>query len=424
MNLNYAHNPILDSHIFVPDVEAHAWGDGRMYLYGSFDHQGGQTYCSDVHHVYSSEDLIRWTDHGVVFSLADSLWAKDCDALYAPDCAYRDGWYYLYYCVPDGRCGVAKSQSPTGPFTDVGQIQGIWGIDPSVFVDDDGQAYIYWGQLTWGKIAKLKDNMVEIEPDSVVESLTIAEHEFHEGSSVKKINGKYYFLFADTHRHRDPVSGEGRPTCLGYAVSDHPMKGFQYGGVIIDNFGCDPASWNNHGSIECFGGQWYVFYHRSTHGTVNSRHVCLEPIYFNEDGSIPEVKQTSSGVGEAIPASAYIPAHLACELSGHVRIAGDEASHENLTLTEIRNGDTVLLRYLNFHGETHMKVRVNTAVPLRVELYIDGLYHAEMAIAPSEGYAETAAEMPALNGRHTVTWKFFRKEGGGKISMDAMGFYG
>ena len=86
MSLDYAHNPMLDNHIFVPDVEAHAWGDGRMYLYGSFDLQGVETYCSDVHRVYSSEDLIHWTDHGVVFSLADSTWAKDCGALYAPDC--------------------------------------------------------------------------------------------------------------------------------------------------------------------------------------------------------------------------------------------------------------------------------------------------------------------------------------------------
>ena len=418
-----ASNPILPDGICMPDVEAHVWEDGRMYLYGSFDHQGIQTYCSDVHHVYSSEDLVHWTDHGVVFSLADSTWAKDCGALYAPDCAYRDGWYYLYYCVPDGRCGVAKSQSPTGPFTDVGQVEGIWGIDPAVFVDDDGQAYIYWGQLTWGKIAKLKENMVEIEPDSVVDSLTIPEHEFHEGSSVKKINGKYYFLFADTHRHRDPVSGEGRPTCLGYAVSDHPMHGFRYGGVIIDNFGCDPATWNNHGSMECFNGQWYVFYHRSTYGTANSRHVCIEPIYFNEDGSISEVKQTSSGIGEAIPVSRHIPANLACELSGHVRIAGDKASPENLVLSEIRNGDTALFRYLDFNGETCMSVRVNTSAFLRVELYIDDAYHAEMSIAPTEDYTSSTAAIPALSGRHTVTWKFYYNQNEARVSADAFGFH-
>ena len=416
MSLEYQHNPILDSHIFVPDVEAHAWGDGRIYLYGSFDHQGVETYCSAVHHVYSSEDLLHWTDHGVVFSVADSTWAQDCGVLYAPDCAYRDGWYYLYYCVPDGRCGVAKSQSPTGPFTDVGQIEGVWGIDPAVFVDDDGQAYLYWGQLTWGKIAKLKSNMVEIEPDSVVDSLTIEEHEFHEGSSVKKINGKYYFLFSDTHRHSN------RPTCLGYAVSDHPMHGFQYGGVIIDNFGCDPATWNNHGSIECFNGQWYVFYHRSTHGTVNSRHVCVEPIFIDENGFIGEVRQTSSGVGDAIPASAHVPSHLACELSGHLRIAGDEDSAENLVLSEIRNGDGASFRYLEFHGETSVYVSVKYTGVCRVELYVDGNYHTELKVEAAGVYTTVQASMPPLYGKHTATWKFYRGEDQAPFSMEFFRF--
>jgi hypothetical protein len=201
------------------------------------------------------------------------------------------------------------------------------------------------------------------------------------------------------------------------------MHGFKYGGVIIDNWGCDPNVWNNHGSMECFNGQWYVFYHRSTHGGDYSRHVCAEKIYFGEDGSISEVIQTSSGVGEAIPASAHIPANLACGLSGHVRIAGDEASDENLVLSEIRNGDTALFRYLDFSGENHMTVRVSTTAPLRVELYIDGLYHTEMRIAPTAGYAETAAEIPPLHGRHTVTWKFYCNESEARISADAFDFH-
>ena len=400
MNPTYAHNPLLDSHIFVPDVEAHVWEDGRIYLYGSLDHQGVLTYCSDAYHVYSSDDMVNWVDHGVAFTLADTEWAKDCGALYAPDCAYRDGWYYLYYCVPDGRCGVAKSQSPTGPFEDVGEIAGVWGIDPAVLIDDDGQAYLYWGQLTWGRGAKLKDNMVEIEPDSVTQPLTLEEHEFHEGSSIKKINGKYYLLFADTHRHGS------RPTCLGYAVSDHPLHGYVYGGVIIDNTGCDPAVWNNHGSMICYKGQWYVFYHRSTHASVNSRHVCAEPIFIEADGSIREVLQTSSGVGEAIPATEVIPANLACTLSGRVRIAGDADSAENLVLTEIADADTATYRYLQFDGEETFTIRLRASAPCRVELYVDGLYHAEATARPCEAYTAVTAKIPPLTGKHTLTLRF------------------
>lgn len=407
MNMTYPHNPLLDSRIFIPDVEAHAWGDGRIYLYGSMDIQGQKSFCSDVHHVYSSEDLVNWVDHGVAFSIADSTWAQDCGVLYAPDCAYRDGWYYLYYCVPDGRCGVAKSQSPIGPFTDVGQIKGVLGIDPAVLIDDDGQAYLYWGQITWCHVAKLKDNMVEIEEDTITTPLTVEEHEFHEGSSVKKINGKYYYLFADTHRHGDPNRPDGRPSCLGYAVSEHPMTGFKYGGIIIDNFGCDPHVWNNHGSMEYFNGQWYVFYHRSTHGTEFSRHVCAEPIDFNEDGTISEVIQTTSGVGAPIPASLGMPACLACELSGHIRILGEETSPNNLVLGEAVSGDTATYRYLDFKGENSFSIRMKSDANCRVELYLDGHYHTDMKVQASEAFATAQASMPPVTGVHTLTLKFY-----------------
>lgn len=406
-SMNFAHNPILAPDIFVPDVEAHVWKDGRIYLYGSYDIQGKHSFCSDVHHVYSSDDMIHWVDHGVAFSISDSTWAKDCGVLYAPDCAFRDGWYYLYYCVPDGRCGVAKSQSPAGPFTDVGQIEGVLGIDPAVLIDDDGQAYLYWGQITWGKVAKLKDNMVEIEPESITQPLNVEEHEFHEGSSVKKINGKYYFLFADTHRHGDPNRPDGRPSCLGYAVSDHPMHGFVYGGVIIDNFGCDPYVWNNHGSMVCFKDQWYVFYHRSTHGSEFSRHVCVEPIYFDGEGRIAEVVQTTSGAGAPIPAFHEIPAYMACELSGHVRIAGDCGSSHTLALTEVLNGDTATYRYLAFAGENRFEICMQADANCRVELYLDGTYHADFKLLATNCMTRTAADVPPIFGEHTVTLKFY-----------------
>lgn len=407
MYQNYPHNPILDSHIFIPDVEAHVWEDGRMYLYGSFDIQGSRDFCSDVYHVYSSDDLIHWTDHGQVFSLADTNWAQDCRALYAPDCAYRDGWYYLYYCVPDGRCGVAKSQSPTGPFEDVGQIQDVWGIDPAVLIDDDGQAYLYWGQITWGKVAKLKDNMIEIDPDTQITPLTVQEHEFHEGSSVKKIGNQYYFLFADTHRHGDPQRNDGRPSSLGYAISDHPMHGFTYGGVIIDNWFCDPAVWNNHGSMVCFKDQWYVVYHRSTHGCENSRHVCMEKIYFDENGHIPEVVQTSSGVGECLPANIFIPAYLACELHGNVRKSGHSTQEMNLLLSDIHTGDFVMYRYLSFEGEDTFEIKLNVEGDCRVEVYVDGCYHADTKVHPMGGTQTHTCHIPPIFGKHTLTLYFY-----------------
>ena len=133
--MNQASNPILPLAHFIPDVEAHVWDDGRIYLYGSMDIPTRDRYCCDDYHVFSSDDMINWVDHGVSFRLADTDWAKDLGALYAPDCAYRNGIYYLYYCVPDGRCGVAKSDKPYGPFTDIGPIANVHGIDVDKLVE-------------------------------------------------------------------------------------------------------------------------------------------------------------------------------------------------------------------------------------------------------------------------------------------------
>ena len=335
-------NPLLDEDIFVPDAEAHVWDDGRIYLYGSYDIRGAKYYCSEEYHVFSSSDMINFTDHGVSFRFSDIKWAQDCHykALYAPDCAYRNGKYYLYYCIPDGRCGVAVSDKPCGPFADVGQIDGMYGIDPSVFIDDDGQAYIYWGQFDNVRSAKLYPDMVSIDKASVTQPLSVAEHDFHEGSSVKKINGKYVFVYTDTHRRKDIKPG-GMATCLGYAVSDKPQSGFVYRGVLIDNFGCDPGTWNDHGSIAEFKGQWYVFYHRSTHGSEFSRHVCAEKIEITKDCFIKEVKMTSG----CFETGEYVAANTACTLCGNVRIGG-----EKLGLIEAEPGDRAVYRCVTLDG--------------------------------------------------------------------------
>lgn len=410
----YAPNPLLGSRAFVPDVEAHVWEDGRIYLYGSYDIQGYSGYCSDCYHVYSSDNMRDWVDHGVAFSLRDTAWAKDCGALYAPDCAYRNGKYYLYYCVPDGRCGVAISDKPYGPFQDVGAIEHVLGIDPAVFIDDDGTAYLYWGQFDNVRVARLRENMFEIDPGTVRQPLSVREHEFHEGSSVKKINGKYYFLFTDTHRHG------GRATCLGYAVSDNPVSRFKYGGIIIDNFGCDPKTWNNHGSLECFNGQWYVFYHRSTHGSENSRWVCAEKITINPDGSIGEVRMSSSGAGKALLAGEGIPAYRACSLYGNVHIAGDEASPYGMALREIQPGDEAIYREIHFDGETVFSIRLKADGQCRVEMYVDDWYHGCLRADAGAEYAQYRVQIPALNGTHVLKMEFYGEFG--RASLDSFRF--
>ncbi|MDG0813853.1 family 43 glycosylhydrolase [Cohnella rhizosphaerae] len=130
-------NPLLPPGTFVPDAEARAWSDGRLYLYGSLDIEGNTAYCSCEYKVFSSGDLKQWTDHGVSFRSRGEAsgvpWSEM--PLYAPDCICVDGKYYLYFCQADNGEGVAVGDAPQGPFADAVPVQGAHGdaIDPAVF---------------------------------------------------------------------------------------------------------------------------------------------------------------------------------------------------------------------------------------------------------------------------------------------------
>ena len=366
-------NPLFPSQFHIPDGEAHVMPDGRVYLYGSLD-QTTDGFCSQEYYVASSKDMQSWTIHpGQSFSSGQVPWgipggsrhhsslseAKCFDdlpshiknllpasarelpveqiihaieahsqmgvpkdlRLYAPDAIEKDGIYYLYFCMSDDSEGVAVSEHPQGPFTDPVRLP-VQGIDPAVFVDTDGQAYYYWGQFS-ANGAKLNADMKTLDESTIVQGiLTEKQHHFHEGSSVRKRGDTYYYVFSDVSR--------GKPTCLGYATSKSPLGPFTYQGVIIDNASCDPASWNNHGSIEEINGQWYVFYHRSCNNSQYLRRACAEPIFFDENGFIREVKMTSQGAGIPLAPGETIPAIAACGFGG------------NAYLKEAETGDCVI----------------------------------------------------------------------------------
>lgn len=339
-----AQNPITPAGMYIADPSARVWDDGKLYIYGSLD-ESTKYYCSRRYHVLSTSDLKDWSITENTFSSSDEndQVPYSDKYLYAPDCMYHNGKYYLYYCQPERRNaeGVAVGSSPIGPFTDGKKmdVNGIEQIDPAVFIDDDGQAYYLWGQFN-AKIAKLKENMVEIDTSTVVTNLvTEQEHHFHEGSFMFKRNGIYYLVYSD-------MSRGNRPTCIGYATSHSPTGPFKYGGVIIDNDHCDPATWNNHGSVVEFNGQWYVFYHRSTHNSNTMRKACVEPIFFNEDGTIDEVEMTSQGAAGPLNAFENIDAERACLLYGNVRIELFQTANEKLT--KIHGSDNVAYKYVDF----------------------------------------------------------------------------
>jgi arabinoxylan arabinofuranohydrolase len=417
-----AQNPISPPGVYIADPSAHVWKDGKIYIYGSND-ESPDYYCSWVHHVLSSTDLLKWDLTKDVFASKgtnDQVSYND-DVLFAPDCQYKDGTYYMYYCQPSKLAeGVATSKSPLGPFVNGKAIdtKGISEIDPCVFIDDDGQGYYIWGQFT-AKMAKLKPNMTEIDLLTVKDNIvTEKEHFFHEGGYMVKRNGIYYFIYASIVR-------ANMPTCIGYATSKSPMGPFKYGGVIVDNNHCDPGNWNNHGSIVEFKGQWYVFYHRATHNSNMMRKACVEPITFNPDGSINEVEMTSQGAGAPLPATSVIEAEQACLLFGNTRIVAFDASHEKLT--GIRNGDKAAYKYINFgDGVESFEVRVAPGKKAgKIQILIDQPWHGSIGTVEVPGssgdqkWITLNCKVKPTTGVHAVWLKF---EGEDLFDVDGFNF--
>lgn len=178
----FAQNPISPFGVYIADPSARVMPDGKLYIYGSKD-ENRKDYCSKGYHVLSPFDLKHWNIKKKVFSSCkpnDNINYSDA-VLYAPDCIERNGKYFLYYCMSDNSEGVASGDKPDKFYKD-GLKLPVDGIDPAVFIDDDGQAYYYWGQFS-ACGAKLNNDMRSIDTTTIKRGLvTEEEHRFHEGS--------------------------------------------------------------------------------------------------------------------------------------------------------------------------------------------------------------------------------------------------
>ena len=379
--------------------------DGRLYLYGSWERSGIDNYCSHELHCFSTDDMENWTDHGVIFRNDEKFygipWNKN-SKLYAPDAIEKDGKYYLYACGNRKEEGVALADSPIGPFSVAERIEIADGdgIDPTVFVDNDGQAYLFWGQFSL-RGAKLADDMKTIIPESLTHGIiTEWEHGFHEGASIRRRGDKYYMVYTDISR--------GKATCMSYAVAESPLGPYKKGGVIIDNIYCDPETWNNHGSIAEFKGQWYVFYHRSSQRRKTCRRVCAEPIFFDADGHIREVKQTSQGVSSPIPARSTVPARLACRMMGKCCI--DQPDGREVLMAKEgghwRTPDWAEYKYLDFGTRSPKEFSANLRGTGRITVKTtDDQALATLSVATNGVEAARADLLSAVTGVQPL-WLF------------------
>jgi len=293
-------NPLIVNQ-FTADPSARVFGN-TMYVYPSHDilaspgHGRIGWFCMADYHVFSSVNLTDWKDHGVILSQQKVPWADSAAySMWAPDCIYRNGKYFFYFpTIAKGQgkgkgftIGVAVATKPYGPFIPQQEpIKGVHGIDPNVFIDKDGQAYLYWAQ---GAIyaAKLKDNMLELATEPQILS-DLPNKGLKEGPYLFERKGIYYLTYPHV---------ENKIERLEYAVANNPLGPFKFKGVIMDE--STSECWTNHQSIVEFKKQWYLFYHDndlSPHFDKN-RSIRADSLFFNQDGTIREVIPTLRGIG-------------------------------------------------------------------------------------------------------------------------------
>ncbi len=305
-----AQNPVIRNQ-FSADPTARVFNN-KVYLYPSHDikppvGQRQDWFCMEDYHVFSSENLTDWTDHGMIVTQNKVPWVRpNSYSMWAPDCVYRNGKYYFYFpSSPNAgggfAVGVAIADSPEGPFIPEPEpIKGINGIDPCVLLASDGNAYIFWGN---GRCAKLKDNMKELADDNPKSTVKFGNREMEmiganclEGLPNRQAEGPFAFEYNGNYYLTYPYVRENTEV-LGYAMSKNPMGPYEYKGLIMAEHanGC----WTNHHSIINYKGQWYLFYHHNDFSPSDDkrRSVCIEKLFFNADGTIKEVKPTMRGVG-------------------------------------------------------------------------------------------------------------------------------
>lgn len=343
-NLRQALNPYMGGNEYVPDGEPYVFGD-RVYVYGSHDKFNGDIYCMLDYICWSApvDNLGNWRYEGIIYKKEqDPANANGLGKLYAPDVACGpDGRYYLYYALNNqNHISVAVSDFPAGQYEFYGYVHYSDGtllgdkpedemqFDPGVLVEDE-KVFLFTGFCPIGMkerhgamLSVLDKDMVTIleAPKFVAPSeqhsagTGFEGHEFFEAPSIRKIEGKYAFIYSSIKFHE-----------LCYALADNPRGPFEYKGVIISNGDlhidsykpaeqCTYLCANNHGSVEKIGNDYYIFYHRHTNGTNYSRQGCFEKLKVHEDATIEQAMMTSNCSLAPLKAYGTYPTYLACNL--------------------------------------------------------------------------------------------------------------
>ncbi|WP_420878041.1 glycoside hydrolase family 43 protein [Sorangium cellulosum] len=367
-SVSLADNPIVQT-IYTPDPAPMVHGD-TVYLYTGHDEDSATDWFGmNEWRVYSSTDMVNWTDHGSPLKYSDFGWAKG-DA-WAGQAIHRNGKFYYYVPMTSSSLnrmtiGVAVSDSPTGPFEDaLGRpliTANCGDIDPTVLIDDDGQAYLYWGNPSTCYV-KLNEDMISYQGDVVRVPMTAASFgqrtgeddgrhttKYEEGPWLYKRDGLYYLVYA-----AGPI-----PEYIAYSTSSSPTGPWTYRGVIMPTEG---SSFTNHAGVIDYKGNSYFFYHNGAlpGGGGFHRSTSVEQFTFNADGTFPTIKMTQAGAPGVGNLNPYVMTE-AETIAWESGVETEACSEGGINVTSIEDGDYIKVKGVDFGtGAVSFDARVASA---------------------------------------------------------------
>ncbi|MBR5363061.1 MAG: family 43 glycosylhydrolase [Oscillospiraceae bacterium] len=398
-----AANPVVQT-VYTADGAPMVWND-TFYLYTGHDEDNADYFTMNDWRCYSSADMQNWTDLGVPLDYKAFSWASG--EAWAAQVVERGGKFYYYVTVTanfGGRAiGVAVADHPEGPFVDpLGKplCGPDWSyIDPTVYVDDDGQAYLYWGNpKLW--MVKLNEDMISYDGEPV--AVDPGYEEYTEAPYLYKHNGRYYLVYAS----------DGVFENISYSMSDSPTGPWTYCGMIMETGG---NSFTNHPSIIDYKGHSYFTYHTGTlpGGSGFDRSMCIEEMYYDADGRIKEISRTDNGPKQIESLNPYQrnEAETICWEEG---VETENCSAGGRNVCDMQNGEYIKVSGVDF-GAGAQKFKVSASSALNggtLELHLDkrdGSLIGTVPISVTGGWQNWelfACEITGAEGIHDLYFTF------------------
>ena len=414
--------------------------NGTMYVYTGHDEDDADFFWMQEWRVYSTQDMVNWQDHGSPLALESFSWADD--RAWASQCVERNGKFYWYICAHSKlsggmAIGVAVGDTPTGPFRDaIGKPlfeNGSWDhIDPTIFIDDDGQAWLMWGNPRVYYL-KLREDMVSYEGE--VGMLPMTEEAFGspamnerekgktykdsyvEGPWLSKRNGTYQLLYA----------AGGVPEHIAYSTAPSPLGPWKYAGEIMPL--SNTNSFTNHCGVADYKGHSYFFYHtgKLPKGGGFGRSVAVEEFKYNSDGSFPTIMPTDEGVSALASFNPY--RKVEAETMAFSRgLKTEQTDQVGVYVSDIHNGDYIKLQAVDFGNKEPKTFTARVASGLRggqIELRIDslgGLLLGRLEVPATGGWEQwqtlTAVLTSKTSGTHDLYLVFTGRKGPKLFNFD------